>query len=235
MGFLDKIKNVLESDKNSDIMEKNDDESQIPDESFVDDGEVKLFSNEINGNFKYLDDLIHSGVKEIVLDSNILLGDDEDYKYKEGIKLDVDDLVIEGNNHFIDARNKTRIFKCTGKNVTIRNTILKKGNGDSKGGAIFIFDGDLSIVGSTLQENDAISGGAIQNFDGKLLITDSSFTKNGAGSGGVIHNVCSADLKILKSSFFKNTAWNGAVIYNSGRANLSITESVITENESYGG
>ena len=25
-------------------------------------------------NFKYLDDLIHSGVKEIVLDSNIVLG-----------------------------------------------------------------------------------------------------------------------------------------------------------------
>lgn len=29
-------------------------------------------------NFKYLDDLIHSGTKEIVLDSDIVLGDGEE-------------------------------------------------------------------------------------------------------------------------------------------------------------
>ena len=48
-------------------------------------------------NFKYLDDLIHSGVKEIVLDADIVLDDGEEFNYKEGIKLDVDDLIIDGN------------------------------------------------------------------------------------------------------------------------------------------
>ena len=72
-------------------------------------------------NFKYLDDLIHSGVKEIILDSNIVLSNDEASEYLEGINLDVDDLVIDGNGHSIDACGKTRIFHSTSKNITIKN------------------------------------------------------------------------------------------------------------------
>ena len=63
-------------------------------------------------NFKYLDDLIHSGVKEIVLDSDIVLSDSEESEYEGGIKLDVDDLTIDGNGHTIDAQGKARIFCC---------------------------------------------------------------------------------------------------------------------------
>ena len=65
-------------------------------------------------NFRYLDELIHSGVKEIVLDSDIVLCDDEESQYLNEIKLDVDDLTIDGNGHAIDAQGLTRIFYCTG-------------------------------------------------------------------------------------------------------------------------
>ena len=61
-------------------------------------------------NFKYLDDLIHSGAKEIVLDSNIVLNDEEESEYSEGIKLDVDNLVIDGQGYTINVKGKTRIF-----------------------------------------------------------------------------------------------------------------------------
>ena len=62
-----------------------------------------MSNNEIH-NFKYLDDLIHSGVKEIVLDSDIELDpNNERREYLNGIKLDVDDLTIDGNGHAIDA------------------------------------------------------------------------------------------------------------------------------------
>ena len=62
-----------------------------------------MSNNEIH-NFKYLDDLIHSGVKEIVLDSDIELDPtNERREYLNGIKLDVDDLTIDGNGHAIDA------------------------------------------------------------------------------------------------------------------------------------
>ena len=58
-------------------------------------------------NFKDLDDLIHkSDAKEIVLDSDIVLDDGEESEYLEGIKLDIDDLVINGNGHLIDACGK---------------------------------------------------------------------------------------------------------------------------------
>ena len=71
-------------------------------------------------NFRYLDELIHSGAKEIVLDSDIVLSDGEESEYKDGIKLDVDDLTIDGNRHTIDAQGKARIFCCTGKNINIK-------------------------------------------------------------------------------------------------------------------
>jgi hypothetical protein len=68
-----------------------------------------------SNNFKYLDEMIHSGAKEIVLDSDIVLSDGEESEYKNGIKLDVDDLVIDGNGHTINAQGKIRIFYCTEK------------------------------------------------------------------------------------------------------------------------
>ena len=51
-------------------------------------------------NFKYLDDLIHSDTEEIILDCDIVLEGMEEYSYYEGISLDVDDLVIDGNGHY---------------------------------------------------------------------------------------------------------------------------------------
>lgn len=62
-------------------------------------------------SFKYLYDLIHSGIKEINLDSDIVLNSEEKSDFLNGIKLDIDDLVINGNGHTIDACGKTRIFK----------------------------------------------------------------------------------------------------------------------------
>ena len=86
------------------------------------------------GNFKYLDDLIHSGEREIVLDRDIVLGDEE-YRYGDGIILDEDNIIINGNGHEVDACGKARVFVCTGKGITIKNATLK--NGSSKqGGAI---------------------------------------------------------------------------------------------------
>lgn len=73
-------------------------------------------------NFKYLDELVHSGAKEIVLDSDIALGVDEWSKYEEGIRLNVDGLAIDGNGHTIDAKEKTRIFHCTGKNIALKTS-----------------------------------------------------------------------------------------------------------------
>lgn len=81
-----------------------------------------------------------------------------------GIKLDVDDLAIDGNGHAIDARGLTRIFYCTGQNVTIKNIILKNGFAKEYGGAINNH-GELTITKSTLNNNTSrTSGGAVYNY-----------------------------------------------------------------------
>ena len=67
-------------------------------------------------NFREFEELINSGAEVIALTENIILDDDES-EYLEGINLDVDNLVIDGNGYIIDAYGKTRIFYCNAKNT----------------------------------------------------------------------------------------------------------------------
>ena len=157
-------------------------------------------------NFKYLDDLIHSGKKEIVLDSDIILEDSEESEYLYGIKLDLDDIVIDGNGHAIDACEKTRIFGIKGKNIIIKNITLKNGFSQLAGGAIFN-DCHLTIKDSTLTKNKAKKGGAIYNNEkNSLTIINSTLNENIAEEdGGAIRNNHSK-LSIRRSTMNNNTA-----------------------------
>ena len=154
-------------------------------------------------NFKYLDELVHSGKKEIVLDSDIILEDSEESEYLYGIKLDLDDIVIDGNGHAIDACEKTRIFSIKGKNIIIQKITLKNGFSQLAGGAIFN-DCHLTIKDSTLTKNKAKNGGAIYN-SGDLTIKDSTLTKNMGEDGGAIRNDHSK-LSRRRSTMNNNTA-----------------------------
>ena len=220
MGFFNKVKKALGS-KKEDVESQNNSEA--------------MANKEINDkirNFQYLDDLIHSGAKEIVLDSDIVLDDDEKWQYSDGIKLDVDDLVIDGKGHTINAKEKTRIFYCTGENIIIKNITLKKGF-TKNGGAIYN-SGEITISHSTLTENTAKNdGGAIYNERGdELTIIESILTENISTKGGAIHN--KGSLTITDSTFTENITKgeysSGGAIYNSGE--ITITCSTIQENTS---
>lgn len=129
-------------------------------------------------NFKYLDDLIHSGVKKIVLDRDIVFDIEEKSEYLDGINLDVDDFVIDGNGHAIDAKGKTRIFKSSGRNITIKNLILRNGHVGKNGGAIRN-EGNLTVTDSNFIGNQCSEwgGGAIFN-EGMMVIKQSNFDSN---------------------------------------------------------
>lgn len=210
MGFFDKVKKAFDSKK--------------------EDGE-----SQDDRNFKYLDNLIHNGANEVVLDSDIILDDSENYEYSSGIKLDVDDIVINGNGHAIDACKKTRIFICSGRNVTIKNITLKNGYEKYEGGAIYN-TGELTIRDSTLSNNMAdrasanvakSAGGAIYN-EGELSIVDSTLSNNTSKmEGGAISN--DGNLNIINSTFSDNeTRYNGGAISNDGK--LNIKDSTISNN-----
>ena len=160
----------------------------------------------MQNNFKYLDDLIRSGVKEIVLDSDVIY-EDTIYNYEYGMELDVDDLVIDGKGHTIDANyNKARIFRCNAKNITLKNITFKNGTAENGGGAIY---------------ND---------WGSSLTLVSCSFEGNSSkGNGGAIYNDEGGSLSLVSCSFEDNSSRKqGGAIFN--RAKLTVTESTFKDN-----
>lgn len=154
-------------------------------------------------NFKYLDDLIRNGGMEIVLDSDVVLDDDEASQYPYGISVVSSfDVVIDGGGHSIDAKGKTRIFNCRGgESITIKNITFKNGFKDY-GGAIYNTSSELNIENCKFKGNAAEHfGGAIYNEFNTLRIIKSTFSKNSAKEGGAI---CSEDNMYISDSTFKN-------------------------------
>lgn len=170
-------------------------------------------------SFKYFNNLIHSGAKEIVLDSDIILSDDEISDNVYFIKLDVDNLVIDGNGYAIDGRKESCTIICTGNNITIKNITIKnikfKNPLMRKGmwSAISNYGENLTINDSIFTDNYGF-GGAIYN-EGVLFIKNCKFTNNSAGRiGGAIQN--EAGLIIIEDSIFTNNEaiHDGGAIYS---------------------
>ena len=187
-------------------------------------------------NFKDLDDLIRSGAKEIVLDSDIVINKQEASQYSKGIKLDVDGLAIDGAGHSIDAGKRARIFHCTGKGITLKNITFKRGF-SRNAGAIYN-SGQMNIESSTFENDNAQSwGGAIYN-SGKLSISDSKFNECLAKRGGALFNM--GELSIMGCGLEENASSRGAAIYANHDSKISISKSAFRRNSvrgkfSYGG
>ena len=151
-------------------------------------------------NFKYLEDLINSNSNEIVLEEDIAIGLLEKRKFKEGIEIHTNDIVIDGNGHSIDAKHSGRIFKISGKNIVIKNITLKNGKTQyGRGGAIVnCKNSSLKIYNAKFIENKAWYGGAISNSDAELLLKDCAFYNNIASSEKDDDLFTLFDKKVLK-------------------------------------
>lgn len=188
---------------------------------------IENTSNKTARNFRYLDELIHSGAEEIVLDSDIMLGSDEKSKYYTGIELDVDGIVIDGAGHSIDACGKTRIFECDAKNITIKNLTFK--NGYSWDGAAISNNGELTIIDSNFIDNCS-DNGAVCNFE-NLKVCNCHFLSNSfvdSGYGSAITNWGS--LKVEKSSFFYNMSY--AIVNLVGKFEFDMADCKFKYNDS---
>lgn len=210
---------IFESHKNNIFNSKRDSKAQIH--------ELKLL-NENQKDFTYLDQLINDESDEIILKNDIALNifNDEDEIYLEGIRIDRDNLIIDGNNHTIEAQNYARIFNISGKNITIKNINLKNCSTREDGGAIKN-KGELNIINTSISNNTSEEyGGAIKN-EGKLNIMQSTMSKNIAKYGGAIKN--EGELKITESTFTENTSTKlGGLLFNEGK--IDITDSQLCDN-----
>ncbi|MEE1336154.1 hypothetical protein [Methanobrevibacter sp.] len=210
MGFKDKFKRMFKSDEIT--------------------AEIKRSASP--QDFRYLENLIHSGDKEIVLTSDIVLGNGENYRYDNGIKVDIDGLTIDGGGHAIDACGDVTIFKCMAKNVTIKNITLKNGYSDSLAAGIVNL-GELKVINVSFKSNRAENseGGAISNSN-ILYIEDCRFEDNHAYMGGAVSN--NGKVIIRNSRFFKNEAGSGSAVYNGDwfieNVGMSIEGSVFSNN-----
>lgn len=162
--------------------------------------------NRDKGTYDYLNDLIHSGEKEIILDSDITF--EGLSKYQLGLPLNIDNLIIDGNGHTIDADNKARIFLIfEAKNITIKNITLKNGFTSLAGGAISSRGSDLKLINVTFENNCSNHGGAVYNSNSQITIKDCKCRNNVAdGNGGAIYNEESGFFEIINTELVDNTA-----------------------------
>ena len=188
--------------------------------------------------FAELDELIHSG-ENIALNADVSLKDSEARDYKDGIKIDEDNLVIDGYGHIIDADGKTSIFMIDAENVTIKNIVFK--NAFSHMGGAVSNIGEVTFENCTFTGNIASElGGAIVN-DEKMSIYNCLFEGNSSGGvGGAISATFASELEIRNTKFKSNKArleidcpgeilpddaqGFGGAIYNNGKLNISTVE-----------
>ena len=170
-----------------------------------------------------INELIKSGSKEITLKEDIYL--------KETIIIDVDDVVIDGADHIINAHGKTQIFYITSNNVTLKNITFENANFNQHGGAIYNLKGFVKIINCNFKNNhnNMGDGGAIYNDNGNMIIEKCSFKENSAKFGGAIYN--GNLLKIIRSDFEYNHSTRGPSIFNNQDSELKLEKCNFKRNE----
>ena len=157
--------------------------------------------------------------------------DENDSSFKSGIIINKSNFVVDGQGHFIDCNNQSKIFKILGNNVSLKNIVFK-GSIDWEGSygildnctflnctnvkiEYLFIDGDIIISGSTFsgdEDNLFIESYLIYWTGSFGNVTNCNFINckdcgafNWIGSNGIIFN-----------STFVNCSGNSNVIYVRG-------------------
>ena len=160
----------------------------------------------------------------------------------ESTATDTSKLTGRGGGAVNVVGNSTATFNGTG--TFTRNTAT-----NGWGGAIYMTDSKLAIIGYTFEENSADYAGAIlidNVYDSSIAgetgetstitISNSNFASNEAGtSGGAIF--VKKNLTVSDSTFDGNNAVNGGAVYITGGIQVSLSASTFTTNQAttYGG
>ena len=178
-----------------------------------------------NNDFTYLNELIHSGQKEIVLNEDIRLNENELSRFTRGIEIDVDNIVIDGNGFSIDAIGKTRIFYITGNNVIIKNMDFINGYAEEEGGAFIINSGSCAFKNCNFKNNSADGKGGVAFLTlASSSFEDCHFEDNSARYDGGTLLVYGGSCIVNNCFFNHNEAYAGAGIFNKGSLLLNRTQ-----------
>ena len=149
---------------------------------------------------------------------------DRDLTATQTILINASGVVINGNGHTINAKNRTRIFFITGNDITIRNITLVGGCSIGEGGAIYAGDSNITVIDAEFRDNRAETGAAIFTGNGNVMVSGSRFSDNTASAGGAIFSD-SGNVTVTDSAFTNDDASSHAgAIYTTG--SVSVTRSV---------
>jgi hypothetical protein len=174
------------------------------------------------------------------------------------IPIDRDTIIDGGRKVTLDGRNLIRImsfdspnFQANEHRLTLQHIALINGKttptaaipvapfpcsqgwNDGEGGAVYMQDGNLTVIDSVFTGNQAAplgpdtGGGAIYVMASKhgAVIVGSTFSKNAASNAGAV-GALHADLRIYNSLFSQNTA-----VGNGANNNIPAKCSVINNNQ----
>jgi len=147
-----------------------------------------------------------------------------------------DNLTIQGDSNnltTISGMGKNQVFRITNSSANVTFNWLKIVNGYGGVGAGIDNNGNLTIINSTVTNNQAFSyGGGIYNTGNLNLIKSSVYGNSADLHGGGIDN-STATTTVLNSTIAGNTAVSGGGIYT-WASKTSIFDSTVTNNSGGG-
>ena len=206
-----------------------DDELAIPDDSDT------LSKTELS--FSQLNTKIKSGGSTINLEDDYAFKDGTDGQFIGGINI-TKDLVINGNNHYIDANYKSDIFnvRIYGLNIVIKNLIFKNANnalyinndatvttnnvtfmncnGPNANSAVIVKESEYISNNDKFIDNNAEQGSAIYAQDAELTISNGLFKTQDTIGWGLIYAIDSTYIDIIETTFVNTTSKYATAIYN---------------------
>ena len=176
--------------------------------------EKKNILGDFNNNtasFTDLADEISNSSDKLILKMNYTYNSSKDSAFVNGIVINKDNFVIDGQGYTINGDYKASIFIITGNNVTLKNIIFTNASSRDDGGAVY-FNKNGTVINCNFTENIAGENGGAVYFNGTALIKDSTFIYNAANkNGGAVYG--NDDVIIGNSKFYGNEAMNAGAIY----------------------
>lgn len=214
------------------------DDSEI--ESRIYNADSASVSKIMGSTFDDLNKLIQeSSAVEIVLSNDFSLDENEADLFREGIKVNHNNLILDGNNHVIDAMGKVEFLNVDGENTTFKNMIFKNGFSQEDSALIKInkpcsfincqFDNASGNLINAMESSSFINctfensqGNVINNLNCEMEIIESQFIKN----EGISVNNHEGKIRIIKSPFKGNKS---AIVKNTN-GTIEMSDSEVSEN-----
>ena len=174
-----------------------------------------IYSLESGNDFSALNNIINasSQTKSLNLTKDYAYDSNRDTDLSDGITIAIDDLIIDGKGHTINANNHARVFNIQSKNVVLKNIIIINADHDSSGGAVYWSGSDGKIIDCSFKDCISHNSGGAAYLKNSINVINSTFIGNSANFAGAID--FESDSTVENCKFEQNFAtYLGGAVYS---------------------